>query len=202
MTLTLSLSQGAQVCTSLRWCQTCWFSLSLCPSRRWSESIYDMYDNIPYGFVSQGLHDDSGIVTAGRPVEVSLRPQPVMWPQMVCPPWTLRCGPGAAALRASWDTEISSPGWVPLTDLDLGQHLQLVFCIKHSHKKCTLAQNRVRACSYRLQPLCIKSLSNEEVIKVAAGSHHSLALTAQCQVTKMFLKKKHLNFFFFTFIII
>lgn len=34
----------------------------------------------------------------------------------------------------------------------------------------------------RLQPLCIKPLSGEEVIKVAAGSHHSLALTAQCQV--------------------
>ncbi|XP_029935895.1 alsin-like isoform X2 [Myripristis murdjan] len=34
----------------------------------------------------------------------------------------------------------------------------------------------------RLQPLCIKSLSGEEVIKVAAGCHHSLALTAQCQV--------------------
>ncbi|XP_049905725.1 alsin-like isoform X1 [Epinephelus moara] len=34
----------------------------------------------------------------------------------------------------------------------------------------------------RLQPLCIKSLTGEEVIKVAAGSHHSLALTAHCQV--------------------
>ncbi|XP_077584361.1 alsin-like [Stigmatopora nigra] len=34
----------------------------------------------------------------------------------------------------------------------------------------------------RLQPLCIKSLTGEEVIKVSAGSHHSLALTAQCQV--------------------
>ncbi|KAM9710020.1 alsin-like isoform 2-T2 [Menidia menidia] len=34
----------------------------------------------------------------------------------------------------------------------------------------------------RLQPLCIKSLTGLEVIKVAAGSHHSLALTAQCQV--------------------
>ncbi|XP_015228322.1 PREDICTED: alsin-like isoform X2 [Cyprinodon variegatus] len=34
----------------------------------------------------------------------------------------------------------------------------------------------------RLQPLCIKSLTGQEVIKVAAGSHHSLALTAQCQV--------------------
>lgn len=34
----------------------------------------------------------------------------------------------------------------------------------------------------RLQPLCIKTLTGEEVIKVAAGSHHSLALTAQCQV--------------------
>ncbi|KAF3842963.1 hypothetical protein F7725_001812, partial [Dissostichus mawsoni] len=34
----------------------------------------------------------------------------------------------------------------------------------------------------RLQPLCIKPLTGEEVIKVAAGSHHSLALTAHCQV--------------------
>ncbi|XP_076603108.1 alsin-like isoform X2 [Chaetodon auriga] len=34
----------------------------------------------------------------------------------------------------------------------------------------------------RLQPLCIKPLTGEEVIQVAAGSHHSLALTAHCQV--------------------
>ncbi|XP_064419608.1 alsin isoform X1 [Latimeria chalumnae] len=34
----------------------------------------------------------------------------------------------------------------------------------------------------RLQPLCIKSLSNKEVIQVAAGSCHSLALTAKSQV--------------------
>uniref|UniRef100_A0A3Q3KU11 Alsin Rho guanine nucleotide exchange factor ALS2 a n=1 Tax=Labrus bergylta TaxID=56723 RepID=A0A3Q3KU11_9LABR len=34
----------------------------------------------------------------------------------------------------------------------------------------------------RLQPLCVKSMIGEEVIKVAAGSHHSLALTAHCQV--------------------
>ncbi|XP_070694071.1 alsin-like [Pempheris klunzingeri] len=34
----------------------------------------------------------------------------------------------------------------------------------------------------RLQPLCIESLTGEEVIKVAAGSHHSLALSAHCQV--------------------
>lgn len=39
----------------------------------------------------------------------------------------------------------------------------------------------------RLQPLCIKTLTGEEVIKVAAGSHHSLALTAQCQVHKPIL---------------
>ncbi|XP_030636935.1 alsin [Chanos chanos] len=34
----------------------------------------------------------------------------------------------------------------------------------------------------RLQPLCIKSLSGKEVLRVAAGAHHSLALTAQSQV--------------------
>ncbi|XP_028835447.1 alsin isoform X2 [Denticeps clupeoides] len=34
----------------------------------------------------------------------------------------------------------------------------------------------------RLQPLCIKSLNNKEVLRVAAGSRHSLALTAQSQV--------------------
>lgn len=34
----------------------------------------------------------------------------------------------------------------------------------------------------RLQPLCIKTLNNKEVIKIVAGSCHSLALTAQCQV--------------------
>ncbi|XP_072539652.1 alsin [Salminus brasiliensis] len=34
----------------------------------------------------------------------------------------------------------------------------------------------------RLQPLCIKSLSGKEVIRVAAGALHSLALTAQSQV--------------------
>ncbi|XP_061548671.1 alsin-like isoform X4 [Phycodurus eques] len=37
----------------------------------------------------------------------------------------------------------------------------------------------------RLQPLCVKCLTGEEVIKVAAGSHHSLALTAQCQPSFM-----------------
>ncbi|XP_024866882.1 alsin isoform X2 [Kryptolebias marmoratus] len=34
----------------------------------------------------------------------------------------------------------------------------------------------------RLQPLCIKSLNNKEVVRVAAGARHSLALTAQSQV--------------------
>ncbi|XP_075898354.1 alsin isoform X5 [Nelusetta ayraudi] len=34
----------------------------------------------------------------------------------------------------------------------------------------------------RLQPLCIKSLSNKEVVRVAAGAQHSLAVTAQSQV--------------------
>ncbi|XP_072541786.1 alsin isoform X2 [Salminus brasiliensis] len=34
----------------------------------------------------------------------------------------------------------------------------------------------------RLQPLCIKSLSKKEVVKIIAGSNHSLAITAQCQV--------------------
>uniref|UniRef100_A0A8C7JPW0 Alsin Rho guanine nucleotide exchange factor ALS2 n=1 Tax=Oncorhynchus kisutch TaxID=8019 RepID=A0A8C7JPW0_ONCKI len=33
-----------------------------------------------------------------------------------------------------------------------------------------------------LQPLCIKCLSSKEVVLVAAGAHHSLALTAQSQV--------------------
>jgi len=43
----------------------------------------------------------------------------------------------------------------------------------------------VFVCVFRLQPLCIKGLTGEEVIKVAAGSHHSLALTAHCQVTNI-----------------
>ncbi|XP_034042312.1 alsin-like isoform X2 [Thalassophryne amazonica] len=34
----------------------------------------------------------------------------------------------------------------------------------------------------RLQPLCIKCLKGEKVIKITAGSHHSLALSAKCQV--------------------
>ncbi|XP_061632291.1 alsin isoform X1 [Phyllopteryx taeniolatus] len=34
----------------------------------------------------------------------------------------------------------------------------------------------------RFQPLCIKSLNGKEVVRVAAGAHHSLALTAQSQV--------------------
>ncbi|XP_057674463.1 alsin isoform X1 [Corythoichthys intestinalis] len=34
----------------------------------------------------------------------------------------------------------------------------------------------------RLQPLCIKSLNSKEVVRVAAGAHHSLALTAQSQL--------------------
>lgn len=38
----------------------------------------------------------------------------------------------------------------------------------------------------RLQPLCIKSLSKKEVVKIEAGANHSLALTAQCQVRRDF----------------
>ncbi len=38
--------------------------------------------------------------------------------------------------------------------------------------------------SYRLQPICIKSLSKKEVVKITAGANHSLALTAQCQVER------------------
>nr|XP_057908425.1 alsin isoform X2 [Doryrhamphus excisus] len=34
----------------------------------------------------------------------------------------------------------------------------------------------------RSQPLCIKSLNNKEVVRVAAGAQHSLALTAQSQL--------------------
>ncbi|XP_043931046.1 alsin isoform X2 [Protopterus annectens] len=34
----------------------------------------------------------------------------------------------------------------------------------------------------RLQPLCIKSLNNKEVIQVTAGANHSLAMTAKSQV--------------------
>ncbi|KAM6946062.1 alsin-like [Aplochiton taeniatus] len=34
----------------------------------------------------------------------------------------------------------------------------------------------------RLQPLCIKSLTGQEVVGLATGTHHSLAVTAQCQV--------------------
>ncbi|XP_068165024.1 alsin isoform X2 [Antennarius striatus] len=34
----------------------------------------------------------------------------------------------------------------------------------------------------RSQPLCIKSLNNKEVVRVAAGAQHSLAVTAQSQV--------------------
>lgn len=36
----------------------------------------------------------------------------------------------------------------------------------------------------RLQPQCIKSLNSKEVVRVAAGAHHSLALTAQSQVSR------------------
>ncbi|XP_037552375.1 alsin [Nematolebias whitei] len=36
--------------------------------------------------------------------------------------------------------------------------------------------------SVRLQPQCIKSLNNKEVVRVVAGAHHSVALTAQSQV--------------------
>ncbi|XP_034030779.1 alsin isoform X2 [Thalassophryne amazonica] len=34
----------------------------------------------------------------------------------------------------------------------------------------------------RLQPVCIKSLNSQEVVRVAAGAHHSLAVTAQSEV--------------------
>lgn len=43
-------------------------------------------------------------------------------------------------------------------------------------------------CVCRLQPLCIKSLNKKEVIRVSAGAHHSIALTAQSQVRLSALK--------------
>ena len=55
--------------------------------------------------------------------------------------------------------------------------LDLTLCV------CLFLCVCVCVCVSRLQPLCIKSLTGEEVIKVAAGSHHSLALSAQCTVT-------------------
>lgn len=42
------------------------------------------------------------------------------------------------------------------------------------------------ACLYapcRLQPRCVKCLSSKEVVRVAAGGQHSLAVTAQSQVS-------------------
>lgn len=43
----------------------------------------------------------------------------------------------------------------------------------------------------RPQPVCIKGLNGKEVLRVAAGAHHSLALTTQSQVTHVwsFIKK-------------
>lgn len=45
-----------------------------------------------------------------------------------------------------------------------------------------LCSTSVTVCVCRLQPLCIKSLNNKEVVRVAAGAQHSLAVTAQSQV--------------------
>jgi len=47
----------------------------------------------------------------------------------------------------------------------------------------TLISECVCVCVCRSQPLCIKSLNVKEVVRVAAGAHHSLALTAQSQVS-------------------
>ncbi|XP_074047744.1 alsin isoform X4 [Macrotis lagotis] len=50
----------------------------------------------------------------------------------------------------------------------------------------------------RLQPLCVKCLDGKEVIHLAAGSHHSLALTAKSQVyswgSNTFGQLGHLDF--------
>lgn len=79
----------------------------------------------------QGPHGDSGHVTAGRLLEVTSRLQRARWPQTVCRPWTRRCGAGAAAPRASWDTEISSPGLELLIDLYIPENVEGIIFALH-----------------------------------------------------------------------
>ncbi|CAL8292457.1 unnamed protein product [Arctogadus glacialis] len=68
------------------------------------------------------------------------------------------CIPGSQELLPPLQTEVWSWGHGGRGQLGHGDHLA------------------------RLQPLCIKSLNNKEVVRVAAGDHHSLALTAGSQV--------------------
>ncbi|CAL8397421.1 unnamed protein product [Boreogadus saida] len=68
------------------------------------------------------------------------------------------CIPGSQELLPPLQTEVWSWGYGGRGQLGHGDHLA------------------------RLQPLCIKSLNNKEVVRVAAGDHHSLALTAGSQV--------------------
>uniref|UniRef100_A0A8C4Z9M6 Alsin Rho guanine nucleotide exchange factor ALS2 n=1 Tax=Gadus morhua TaxID=8049 RepID=A0A8C4Z9M6_GADMO len=68
------------------------------------------------------------------------------------------CIPGSQELLPPLQTEVWSWGHGGRGQLGHGDHLA------------------------RLQPLCIKSLNNKEVVRVAAGDHHSVALTAGSQV--------------------
>ncbi|CAL8308679.1 unnamed protein product [Merluccius merluccius] len=68
------------------------------------------------------------------------------------------CVPGSPEVLPSLQTEVWSWGQGEHGQLGHGDHLA------------------------RLQPLCIKSLNNKEVMSVAAGAQHSLALTASSQV--------------------
>ncbi|TKS67420.1 Alsin Amyotrophic lateral sclerosis 2 protein -like protein [Collichthys lucidus] len=89
--------------------------------------------------------------------------------------WTQAAAPEEAGDRLpSLETEVWS--WGRGSEGQLGHGDQLASCYSVSACVC------VCVCVNRLQPLCIKSLTGQEVIQVAAGSHHSLALTAQCQV--------------------
>lgn len=107
---------------SLHWiCNTFWMKQKIIGGRMVHSRFASLF---------QGPRDDSGIVTAGLPLAVSSRLQSARWPQTVCRPWTPRCGAGAAAPRASWDTEISSPGLDPLIDLDVPEDVEgIIFAL-------------------------------------------------------------------------
>lgn len=74
----------------------------------------------------------------------------------------------------SWDTETLWPG--ERTPLHPKRNDPVV-------TRCRCCDHVTRLVR-RLQPQCIKSLNSKEVVRVAAGAHHSLALTAQSQVSR------------------
>lgn len=91
--------------------------------------------------------------------------------------------PEAQEVLPTLQTEVWSWGHGEHGQLGHGDNLARQDASSHPHVgdlSCDTVSDSLSVC--RSQPLCIKSLNNKEVVRVAAGARHSLAVTAQSQV--------------------